>query len=149
MNAEQFWAQVDRSAGPDGCWPWRGCRDANGYGWLRWQGQRARAHRVALVLDGRPAPDAEAVGRHLCHNKPCCNPRHLMYGTQADNVRDSQAAGRLQGRRRLLSAEQAADVRRWYRRGLATSVELAQLFGVATDVVRHIGTDRPYRAGRG
>ena len=145
-DAETFWARVERSAGPDGCWPWTGCVDANGYGWLMWQGRRSRAHRVALALDGRPCP-AGLVGRHLCNTPRCCNPAHLAVGTQRDNAQDRVRAGRSQSRR-LLSFEQAGEVRSWYRRGLATSVELAALFGIAAERVRHIGTDHAYREGR-
>ena len=34
------------------------------------------------------APDLELVLRHLCDNKPCCNPAHLLPGTASENVRD-------------------------------------------------------------
>lgn len=35
----KFWAQVDRSGGPDACWPWLGKKtkeDARGYCWFLW-----------------------------------------------------------------------------------------------------------------
>lgn len=144
MTSDQFWGQVDRSAGPAGCWPWMGCRDANGYGWVWWQGRRERAHRVALLLDGRPVGDGQ-VGRHLCRGpKHCCNPAHLAPGSRRDDAQDRVAAG-AQRNQRCLSVEQAAEVRRLYRRGLATSPELARLYGIAPERVRHLGTDRPYR----
>lgn len=28
------------------------------------------------------------VARHTCYNPPCCNPRHLVRCTHADNMRD-------------------------------------------------------------
>jgi hypothetical protein len=146
MNtAEAFWSRVDRSGGPEACWRWLGCRDANGYGWLRWQGKRERAHRVALALDGRPVPPGQC-GRHLCIYglRDCCNPAHLAPGTHRENAEDRRRMGRSCGRR-LLSDEQAARLRDWYRKGLATSTELATLFRVPAERVRHIGTDQGYR----
>lgn len=137
MTPDEFWQKVDRSAGPEGCWPWTGCVDANGYGWLRWRGQRARAHVVALALDGRPVGPGQ-VGRHLCVAgvKRCCNPRHLAPGSRRDDAQDRIAAGTQRNRRALTEAE-AVRMQGYYLRGLATSPELARLFGVAPDVVRN------------
>lgn len=143
-TATTFWNRVDQSAGPAACWPWTGCRDANGYGWLGWHGQRSRAYRVALELDGRPVP-AGLVARHLCHNRLCCNPAHLAIGTQAQNAQDSVLAGHYRARRHLTQSQVAA-LRHAYRHGLATSPELAIIFGVSASAVRHIGSsDKPYR----
>jgi hypothetical protein len=143
MTPETFWSHVDRSAGPHACWPWTGAQDANGYGWLRWHGARARAHRIALEIAGHPVPPG-LVGRHLCNNKLCCNPLHLASGTHGDNARDRVLAGH-QRSARLLTLDQAAELRRFYRRGLATSTELGRLYGIAPERVRHIGTDESYR----
>jgi len=32
---------------------------------------------------------------HSCDNPPCCNPSHLWLGTQAENLADASAKGRL------------------------------------------------------
>ncbi len=139
MTPDEFWARVDRSAGVDACWPWLGCTDANGYWWLRWQGKRARAHVVALLLDGRPVGEGQ-VGRHLCTAgvKRCCNPRHLAPGTRRDDAADRIAAG-TQRNRRVLSSTKAVELAWFYLRGLATSPELGRLYGIAPDMVRRIG----------
>lgn len=129
MSPDEFWSRVDRAAGPGACWPWQGCLDANGYGWLRWQGRRARAHRVALELDGRPVP-AGWHGIHLCNVKRCCNPAHLRPGPQCENPSPQRG--------RILTAAQRAEIRRFYGRGLATSVELSQLYGVSASTIRHM-----------
>lgn len=85
---------VDRSGGPDACHPWTGHRNRYGYGSLAYidpdTGKRRAimASRAALMVAlGRPIPPDLFV-LHACDNPPCCNPRHLREGTQADNMRD-------------------------------------------------------------
>lgn len=94
----KFWAEVDRSGGPDACWPYSaaapGKYGLTGAG-LAMTGSAA-AHVVAFTLArGLPkAPDSGVVLRHLCDNKPCCNPAHLLPGTQSENVGDVVRAKR-------------------------------------------------------
>lgn len=33
--------------------------------------------------------------RHSCDNPPCCNPKHLIVGTQAENTQDKIDRGRM------------------------------------------------------
>jgi hypothetical protein len=87
---ERFMAKVDTSAGPDGCWPWTGARDKDGYGVF---GQ-ARAQRWLLGYRlNRPLlPDELAC--HHCDNPPCVNPRHLYVGDYSRNQADAVERGR-------------------------------------------------------
>lgn len=91
---ERFWAQVDRTGGPDACWQWTGNRIAGGYGRFGVAGEQVYAHRRAWeITAGAPFP----AGMHACHtcdNPTCCNPGHIYAGTQGDNVRDMYARGR-------------------------------------------------------
>ena len=96
---ERFWAKVDKSGGPDACWPWIGGCSSNGYGQfhvgLKGDGTRLliQAHRVAYELAHGPLGPGEC-SLHRCDNPPCCNERHLFKGTKTDNMRDSAAKGR-------------------------------------------------------
>lgn len=95
--AQKMAELVDRR-GPDECWPWKGARNALGYGLVmvtRPDGTRFSqgAHRAAYEL-ASGAGAGELVVRHYCDNPLCCNPAHLVVGTQADNYQDMVSRGR-------------------------------------------------------
>lgn len=91
QSAESFWANADRSGGPDACWPWL---DSSGdYGTTGWGWVVTGAHRVAYAL-AKGSIQAGQVVRHACDNPPCVNPAHLSVGTIADNNRDMHKQGR-------------------------------------------------------
>jgi hypothetical protein len=92
---ERFWAKVDKSAGPNGCWPWLGAvsRQNCGYGRLRFKGRMVAAHRLSWQLTQGPIPRGLHV-LHLCDESGCVNSRHLFLGTQCDNNRDMANKGR-------------------------------------------------------
>lgn len=56
-------------------------------------------HRIAWTLGHNPnatrveVPSGLLV-RHTCDNPPCCNPAHLITGTQAQNTADMMERGR-------------------------------------------------------
>lgn len=91
-----FWSRVDRSGD---CWLWTGATFRNGYGLVavgrdaKGRGVPGYTHRVAFILAKGPIPDGLVV-RHACDNPPCCNPAHLLLGTQADNIHDAQRQGK-------------------------------------------------------
>ncbi len=89
---QKFWAKVDKR-GEDECWPWLGTIQSMGYGTVTIARTPLLAHRVACAFDGRQ-PGSDQVVMHTCDNPPCCNPRHLVVGTQADNVADMHRKGR-------------------------------------------------------
>lgn len=83
---------IDKSAGPDACWLWTGAK-SKGYGSF-WDGEKyTHAHRAMYCLIHGPLPE-DVVVRHTCDNRPCCNPKHLVSGSQFDNVQDMIERGR-------------------------------------------------------
>ncbi len=91
---KRFWSKVDRR-GPDECWPWtsKAVLSTLKYGALNLNGIVTGSHRVAYAIANGSIPD-DLLVRHSCDNPPCCNPKHLIAGTQADNVQDMITRGR-------------------------------------------------------
>src|SRR5512146_918838 len=80
---------------------WTANKYPNGYGCI-WatRTKRALAHRLAYQFAYGKIPDGMVV-MHKCDNRACCNPEHLMIGTQQQNVDDMVAKDR-QKRSKLL-----------------------------------------------
>ena len=91
--AEKLDFYIDKSGGPDACWPWTASTDDWGYGTLRYQGKVQKAHRLMWRDTRGPIPVGLLV-LHRCDNPPFCNPAHLWLGTDADNAADKTAKGR-------------------------------------------------------
>ncbi|AMS02615.1 endonuclease [Gordonia phage Yvonnetastic] len=93
----RYWSRVEVK-GRDECWPWTGGVEPFGHGVIylgRFSGtpRNEKAHRLAYEFHhGKPPGDL--VVRHTCDNPPCQNPRHLILGTQADNIRDMYSRSR-------------------------------------------------------
>jgi hypothetical protein len=102
---ERIDEKIDRSGGPEACWPWMGpCHDF-GYGLLtdgsRTDGTRRSIRVPRFVLErklGRKIAEGMQAN-HTCDRPECCNPEHLYEGTQAENMRDRFARGRGRVRR--------------------------------------------------
>lgn len=97
--AERLWAKVDRSGGPDACWPFTADSTAEGYGRIRSGGAgepTIGAHRAAFIVTYPEAPTPEVLD-HICHDpdectggpscphRRCCNPAHISPSTVREN----------------------------------------------------------------
>lgn len=144
---DRFWSKVDRR-GDDECWPWIAAkRDSKrGYGAFWYQGRHRQATYMALILSGATVPDGLMV-RHECDNPSCCNPKHLLVGTHADNMADKTARGRqVRGERSAkakLTREQVDFIRaqkpdgvKQLKRGAAA--EIAKRFGISKQYVSEV-----------
>jgi hypothetical protein len=73
----------------DGCWIWAGGITDTGHGRYDFDGEVVRVHRLTWLLARQTDIQDALVIRHLmCDHKRCCNPAHLVGGTQRENVED-------------------------------------------------------------
>jgi len=74
----------------DECFPWPHFTTTDGYPIIRLNGENVRVHTIACELQNGPKPFEAAVVRHLCGNgmNGCFNPKHVVWGTIAENNRD-------------------------------------------------------------
>ncbi len=130
----RFWSKV--AVGSDfQCWEWQGECGDSGHGRFN----KKKAHKIAFALIFGPVPAGKIV-RHRCDNPPCCNPRHLQLGTQADNMADMVERGRsargIAHAKAKLSAEQVAYIRTNPDR--LKQIDLAKRFGVTESSISYI-----------
>ena len=134
LTIARFWSKVDVGR-PGVCWPWQSrSRHPHGYGVFRlpMHAGTVKAHRFAWeVVNGEIADGM--VLRHTCDNPPCCNPNHLVLGTQADNIADMHERGRRAYSSRLSAADIEA-IRAEYASGY-TQAAIAIKRGVAQSYI--------------
>jgi hypothetical protein len=139
---------------PDACWEWTAGRFTNGYGQFRVGKRKVRAHRAYYERVVGPVPDG-LILRHSCDNRPCCNPKHLIPGTHADNAADRESRGR--GARNgtslpgvcnpaaKLDPVRVAEALAMHAQG-ATLVAVARAFGISPSQAGNIVHGRSWRA---
>jgi hypothetical protein len=78
----------------DGCWIWRYLSRSDElddfYPSVQINGVRYPVSRLLLELT---TGETGHTARHSCDRARCCNPDHLLWGTQLDNVRDMYERG--------------------------------------------------------
>ncbi len=96
-ESERLWGMIDVKDDNDACWPWLGSRmikhGVKTYGQFDLHNSLGLigAHRAVFADYHGYLPE---VVRHSCDNPPCCNPGHLIGGSEEDNRRDMMARGR-------------------------------------------------------
>lgn len=149
MNAETFWARVDKSGGAEACWECTGARDRQGYAYAYSPitGKTSRAHRAAWIYTYGQIDSGLQVC-HRCDNPACCNPSHLFLGTDAENKADMDGKGRrARGSRQghaVLDEESVGAICGLINAGLSDTA-IGSQFGVARAVIYLIRTRKNWR----
>lgn len=150
--ADRYLSRVDRSGGPDACWPWTGGTGADGYGAFAFGGRTIGAHRFACMLVHGEPPAADSQACHsptLCKSKLCCNPIHLRWDSPAGNQADVAISGTRRGARNPKAKLTEAQVLAiWARRAESIQV-VADDLDLKRSIVRHIfeGTNWAHLTG--
>lgn len=83
-----FLRNIEKPAGEDACWMWRGA--TNGDGYASGNGEAGRGgipvHRIAYQWLVGAIPDGQQLD-HLCRNRACVNPHHLEPVSRGENTR--------------------------------------------------------------
>lgn len=89
LNSNQitsFWNKVDIKSDTE-CWDWIGAKKPRGYGNCHINKKYYLAHRVSFWIANGDFPDRFIVC-HSCDNPKCCNPSHLLLGSNKSNFMD-------------------------------------------------------------
>lgn len=139
----RFWQKV-QIMNKDECWPWMaGTYGKDGYGAFRFNKKSERAHRVSYILTYGGIPEGKLI-RHACHNRLCCNPSHLVVGSNMENIYDNifdkrKFGGR--GKGRLLSDDEVKKIRIDTR----SNNQIAMSYGVGRGVIWSIKNNKSYK----
>ena len=145
----RFWKYVWRRQDHQ-CWPWMASTmKRGGYGQLRDGAKTLKSHRLSWELHFGAIPENLLI-RHLCNNPLCCNPSHLLPGTDKENHSDMQLAGRMfvpesprgsQHHDARLTEEKV----RFVLSSDLTGAELSRLFGVSRSTISQIRTGKTWK----
>ena len=145
---EVLWSKVDKK-GENECWPWLGVKNKQGYGRVQINEWSYYAHRVIYslvypnIIEWRAPKNSTESGfiLHTCDNPSCCNPKHLLVGTHADNMADKVAKGRSpdfsgdKGPRAKLTMAQAREIRQLRKDGISAR-ELSQRYELSLPSIK-------------
>lgn len=141
-----FWDRVDKSAGPNSCWPWM-ASTVRGYGQITLSGRHYKSHRIAKYLEcGELCPDGMFVC-HRCNNPICCNPKHLRYGTPESNAHDRCTNS--SNTNVYAASEQAIAIRKEYCENSVPIYKLAKKYGLSESSIVGIVYGKTFRSTPG
>ena len=79
----------------DDCLFWPFARSGAGYGQIRMDQKLRYVHRLACAHKHGPSPEGKSLALHICGSGHlgCCNPNHMRWGTQTENMKDRMDHG--------------------------------------------------------
>lgn len=135
----------------DECLIWPYGRDGGGYARAKVSGYTTRlAHRIMCEMAHGKPPFLGAVARHECGNGHlgCVNPRHLKWGTVAENNADKEIHGTKpighRIARSILCPDAVRDIRQRQAAGM-TQKQIAAVHNVHPTTVQAVIEGRTWR----
>lgn len=132
-----------------GCHLFMGHRNEDGYGRIGKGQSLVYVHRE-VFKDHNPNVEILGVIMHTCDMPNCVNPKHLIHGTQADNIADMVAKGRrvvlkgsAQGGAKLTEAD-IPIIRMRLKYG-ATYASISRDYGVSETTIRFIDIGKNWK----
>jgi hypothetical protein len=128
---------IDPSGGLYSCWPYVGKRrHKDGYGYPKRNQKAVLAHRWSYEHHYNVMLNPSKVVRHACDNPLCCNPLHLLLGSQADNHKDMHDRNRWKPGKHPLTLDKRVidEIFRLRQKGLSQD-KIAYLIGCSQPTV--------------
>ncbi len=125
------------------CVIWTGALRATGYGHKLVNGKYKLVHRAVVELNSGKEIEEGLVVMHLCDNRRCINPEHLLVGTSKENTQDAIVKGRKDNKHKHLSrsyklnAVQVLEIHEKSEKGY-TNTRLAKEYEVSRDTIRRV-----------
>ncbi len=140
----KFLSYIDRTGD---CWLWTGfVHPETGYGRCYKKYGSRSPHRAAFIMAHGPILDGNYIC-HLCDNKRCVRPNHLVQGSVQQNHDDMWAKGRgISGSDHVhskLSPEQVASLKEDRLNG-ATFRELGEKYNVSRQTANNVVRGKRY-----
>jgi hypothetical protein len=112
-------------------------KNKQGYPQIMRDGKHQRMNRYVYEQNFGKIPQGMVI-RHSCDNRACINPKHLLLGTQKDNIqdairRDRNAKGEMIGSAKL-SREEVLEIFNSKKK----NVDLAKKYGVSAMAISYI-----------
>lgn len=133
----QAFVEAAHLANVENCvlWPFSA---RNTYGTMRVGALRIQPHRYACILQNGPPQSDDLVARHTCNVKRCVNPRHMLWGTNQDNMDDKVRCGTCTRGEDINAAKLSADDVLTIRASKETHVALAKRYGVSVTSIFNV-----------
>ena len=147
---ERIYNFIDKG-NDDECWNYIGYKNKDGYGIIGTSKEKNEgAHRIIYKLEKGEIPQDKVV-MHTCDNSSCCNPKHLILGTQNENILDMTNKGRgvyQKGENShfsKLTSEIVEEIRSKYTGKRGEKVKLAKEYGVVVTTITNILNNKSWK----
>lgn len=122
-NEDKVQDLLEQTAKNGECMDWIRCLNTDGYPNMF---GNVKVHRWIYELSTGEDIKGRVI-RHTCDNIKCINPKHLLPGTPADNVRDMDSRNR---RHRVMTGEIVCKVKILLETNILSNAEIATIVGI-------------------